>query len=127
MKKFCVVLLLMASAGVGTAFAKGCDTPKGAFDQVYCSGNLFNQTDKELNTAYAELRKKLSAGDKETLKNGQLAWIAQRNEECSYEKPSGYFVNLTCANRMTEERLDFIKARLRECNSTGCAKSRLGE
>ena len=127
MKKIYMALVLIAAAFSSTAWAKGCDTPKGAFDQVYCSGNLFHQVDNDLNKTYTELRAKLSNADREILKKGQLAWIENRNEECSYEKPSGYFVNLSCANDMTESRLDFLKARLRECNSTGCVRSRLGE
>ena len=113
MKKIKLALLTLALATSGAAFAKGCDTPKGAFDQVYCSGNAFNQADTALNKAYAKLRAQLSPAQKAELKSDQLAWISERNDECSYEKPSGYFVNLDCANRLTEERLDVLNARLR--------------
>ena len=113
MKKICAALFVLAAATSTSAFAKGCATPKGAFDQVYCAGNEFNKADTELNKTYGLLKKKLSKSDQETLRQEQLAWIKDRNDECSYEKPSGYFVNLDCANRMTEERVDELKSRLR--------------
>lgn len=112
-KTFAALVLIAAAAASSSAFAKGCDTPKGAFDQVYCAGNEFNKADTELNKTYAELKKKLSKSQQESLRQEQLAWIEERNEECSYQKPSGYFVNLDCANTMTEDRVDTLKARLR--------------
>jgi uncharacterized protein YecT (DUF1311 family) len=71
--------------------------------------------------------KKILGAQQEALKQGQLAWIKQRDDECSYEKPNGYYVNLGCAVKQTQSRLDFLKARQRECGSTGCVTSKLGE
>lgn len=125
MKKLGLALILV-SASFG-AQAAGCDTPRNAFDQLYCSSTIFAQTDKDLNTTYGALRKQLSSSQQETLKQGQLAWIKKRDDECSYEKPNGYYVNLSCAVKQTQERLAFLKARQRECGSTGCVTSKLGE
>lgn len=125
MKKIGLALIL---AGVSFGVqAAGCGTPRNAFDQVYCTSNLFSQADRDLNQAYGSLRKQLQPAQQEKLKKGQLNWIKQRDEECSYEKPSGYFVNLTCAVRYTQERMAFLKERERECTSTGCVESKLGE
>lgn len=124
MKKISIALMLFClSAG---AHAAGCAKPRNAFDQVYCAGNLFSQIDRDLNQAYASLRKNLNPAQQETLKQGQLGWIKQRDELCSYEKPNGYYVNLSCAVEQTQSRLAFLKERERECTSTGCVTSKLG-
>jgi uncharacterized protein YecT (DUF1311 family) len=132
MKKF--VLATFATLGLcavsigASAATTGCGVPRNAFDQVYCAGNLFGQIDKDLNTTYGSLRKHLNADQSTALKNGQLAWIKSRDEACSYEKPgAGYFVNLACAIDKTNERLAFLKDRERECSSTGCVTSKIGE
>lgn len=124
MKKSVVsVALLFVSLG---AHAAGCAAPKNAFDQVYCAGNFFTQVDRDLNVAYTSLRARLAPAGKELLKQGQLSWIKARNNKCSKEDESGFFVNLTCANDMTADRLAFLKERERECTSTGCVESKLG-
>ncbi len=117
------VLLLSVTSG---AYAAGCATPKSAFDQVYCAGTLFAQVDHDLNVEYGVLKKLIKPSGMSALKQGQLAWIKERNDQCSEEKPSGYFVNLDCANTMTQSRLAFLKERERECRSTGCVESKLG-
>jgi len=117
------VLLLLMTAG---AYAAGCATPKNAFDQVYCAGTLFAQVDHDLNVEYGNLRKNLKPTGLAALKQGQLAWIKDRNDQCSEEKSTGFFVNLDCANTMTQDRLAFLKERDRECTSTGCVESKLG-
>lgn len=119
-----VIGLSLASLG---AHAAGCGKPRNAFDTVYCAGNLFSQTDKSLNQSYSELRKELNAEQQNILKQSQLAWIKERDSKCSREDNSGYFVNLDCAINMSQDRLDFIKERLRECKSTGCESSKLAK
>lgn len=130
MKKFAMLLGAAASAAALLplgAHAAGCASPRNAFDQVYCSGNLFSQTDHDLNQEYSRLRTHLNSSQQAALKSGQLAWIRQRDEQCSEQKANGYFVNLTCAVHLTQARLDFLKERERECNSTGCVDAKLGQ
>jgi uncharacterized protein YecT (DUF1311 family) len=125
MKKLAVgCILIVAATG---SYAAGCAKPRNAFDQVYCAGNLFSQADRDLNTAYTSLRGHLNATQKESLKQGQVAWIKTRDAECSEEKSSGYFVNLGCAVEQTQGRLDFLKERERECLSTGCSSDKLSK
>ncbi|TCV90688.1 lysozyme inhibitor LprI family protein [Sulfurirhabdus autotrophica] len=124
MRKIGLALTLtLLSAG---AHAAGCATPKTAFDQVYCAGNLFSQVDHDLNVAYGKLKTHLNPATKDTLKRGQLSWIKERNDQCSKEDSTGFFVNLDCANTMTTDRLSFLKERERECTSTGCVESKIG-
>ncbi len=122
-----ILILMLASLSIG-AQAAGCVTkPRNAFDQVYCAGNLFAQVDRDLNQAYSGLRKHLTGAQQNLLKQGQLAWIAQRDAECSEEKANGYFINLDCAVNLTQSRLDFLKERERECLSTGCNSEKLAK
>ncbi|WP_397458773.1 lysozyme inhibitor LprI family protein [Pseudomonas asplenii] len=125
MKKVAIVLIAVVFP-LG-AHAAGCAKPRNAFDQVYCVGNLFSQADRDLNQEYTALRKHLNPTQQTTLKNSQLVWIKQRDNQCSEEKSNGYFVNLDCAVDMTQQRMTFLQKRERECTSTGCIESRLGE
>jgi uncharacterized protein YecT (DUF1311 family) len=120
------ISLLLATASVG-AYAAGCATPQNAFDQVYCAGNLYAQVDHDLNVAYGNLKKHLTAAQSNSLKTGQLAWIKQRDANCSESKADGFYVNLQCAVDTTQARLAFLKERDRECTSTGCVSSKIGE
>lgn len=104
----------------------GCAAPRNAFDNVYCAGNLFSQADHDLSQSYGDLRKRLDAGQQQSLKAGQLAWIKDRDAKCSEEKSDGYYVNLDCAVTMTQARMEFLKERMRECDSTGCVGAKLG-
>ncbi|GAB7128207.1 lysozyme inhibitor LprI family protein [Silvimonas sp. JCM 19000] len=126
-KKTLLTLAVATFALAAGAQAAGCAKPRNAFDQVYCAGNLFSQTDKTLNQAFGDLRKQLTAEQQATLKTSQLAWIKDRDAKCSREDSSGYFVNLDCAVTMTQERVDFLKERSRECSSTGCESSKLAQ
>jgi len=109
------------------AHAAGCAKPRNAFDQVYCVGSQFSQADRDLNQEYTVLRAHLNPTQQTSLKNGQVAWIKRRDNQCSEEKSNGYFVNLGCAIDMTQQRMTFLQERERECTSTGCVDSKLGE
>jgi len=125
MKKFTVVVA--AALFPLAAHAAGCGKPRNAFDQVYCASTVFSQADRDLNQQYSRLRTHLNPTQQTSLKNGQLQWLKQRDQQCSEEKDSGYFVNLDCAVNMTQQRLAFLQERERECSSTGCANDKLGQ
>ncbi|MDO4768994.1 MAG: lysozyme inhibitor LprI family protein [Brachymonas sp.] len=123
MKKSIALLALltpfMASAN------SNCDKPVNDFDGLYCLNKVYVEADKELNARYKELMPFLDSSGKSALKRGQLAWIRQRNNECSRREGNNFFVNLDCAARQTIERVQFLQDRLRECKSSGCLNSRL--
>lgn len=125
MKKF-AALLSVALLPIAS-HAAGCGKPRNAFDQVYCASTVFSQADRDLNAQYSRLRAHLNASQQGSLKTGQLAWLKQRDQQCSEEKDSGYFVNLECAVNMTQQRLAFLQERERECGSTGCVDAKLGQ
>jgi uncharacterized protein YecT (DUF1311 family) len=122
MKNLAVLGLLIAG---GWGLAGGCDNPGADFDYVYCATQLFVQTDKEINDVYRQLVGWLSAEGRTVLRTSQLAWIRSRNQQCTRVDAGSRTVNLDCATRMTQERTGFLKARIRECSSTGCVISRL--
>ena len=123
MKKFMLALLVLAS---GSAFANSaCDTPRNDFDGLYCLNKVYQEADKELNANYKALAAKLDAAGKQKLKSGQLAWIGNRNQNCSKRESSGFYVNLDCATQTTIERAQFLQDRVRECVSAGCQNSKL--
>ncbi|PZA07887.1 MULTISPECIES: lysozyme inhibitor LprI family protein [unclassified Meiothermus] len=120
-----MALALLAMTGFGLGKAAGCDNPGTDFDYVYCAIQLYQQADKDLNKVYKQLVGKLDAEGRSILRTSQLAWIRQRNQRCTEVAGDARLVNLDCALRMTTQRTDFLKARIRECNSTGCVNSRL--
>lgn len=108
--------------------AENCDNPVNDFDGLYCLTKVYLQADKELNNSYNQLSKKLNSKQRATLKRGQLAWLRERNDRCSYhDDENGFFVNMGCATRVTTHRVNFLNERVRECNAGSCRDSRLGE
>ncbi|MGC4010008.1 MAG: lysozyme inhibitor LprI family protein [Pseudomonas sp.] len=92
---------------------------------MYCLSTEYAQVDRELNNELGTLRKMLNDGQKAALKKSQIAWIKDRDAQCSYERDGGYFVNLQCAVDKTNEHLTVLRERERECQSTGCVDSKL--
>ena len=122
-KNLLPVLVLAVSSA---CFANSnCDKPVNDFDGLYCMNKLFVEADKELNQNYAEVVRKLDVEGKSSLKESQLYWIKQRNEQCSRKEKGEFFVNMRCVTEETISRSDFLKSRLRECVSSGCRNSKL--
>ncbi len=104
-----------------------CAHSSNPFDDVYCDIQVFHQADHQLNVDYGDLSKTLNAAQKASLKQGEIAWIKDRNKQCT-ESQDGYdFVAMDCAVEMTNKRDSFIKDRARECASTGCVDSAIGK
>jgi uncharacterized protein YecT (DUF1311 family) len=107
--------------------AQNCDKPVNDFDGLYCLTKVYLEADKELNNSYIKLNKVLSSTQKSKLKRGQLAWMRDRNDQCSYHDEGGFYVNMDCATRTTIKRVNFLNERARECSAGSCRDSRLGE
>lgn len=118
-------ILLFAILFTNTAFADNCDKPRDDFDGLYCLNKVYQESDKELNIAYKELRSLLNKSEKKALKKTQLNWIKERNSNCSFRKPGAFYVNLACTTRTTISRTNEIRDRIRECKATGCQASKL--
>ncbi|WP_394124329.1 lysozyme inhibitor LprI family protein [Psychrobacter nivimaris] len=107
--------------------AENCDKPNNDFDGLYCLTKVYLEADKELNNSYNKLSKLLNKQQKATLKRGQLAWMRERNDQCSYNDGDGFFVNMRCATNKTANRVNFLNERVRECNAGSCRDSRLDD
>ncbi|PJI49821.1 MAG: hypothetical protein CTR55_10825 [Pseudomonas sp.] len=126
MRKTVLSLTALATGLLSTDLAlAACEKPRNAFDSVYCLSTEYAQVDRELNNEFGTLRKMLNDGQKAALKKSQIAWIKDRDAQCSYERDGGYFVNLQCAVDKTNERLAVLRERERECQSTGCVDAKL--
>src|SRR5690606_2297682 len=69
-----------------------CDKPINDFDGLYCLNKVYGEADKELNERYQELVPLLDAPGKAALKRGQIAWMKQRNSQCSRREGNSFFV-----------------------------------
>jgi len=119
------ITLALALTLPGAAKADNCDQGNlTGFDSVYCFSKIFLGEDSRLNENYATLRGLLSGNQRGTLRDAQRNWIAARDRACMVAPTT---VNVDCALRETQERADFLQARITECRSVGCATSRLNE
>jgi uncharacterized protein YecT (DUF1311 family) len=104
-----------------------CANTNSPFDDVYCDIQVFHQADHQLNDDYGALKKLLNPAQQASLKQGEVAWIKDRNAQCTQSDNDYEYVAMDCAVAMTNKRDDFIKARERECSSTGCVDSELAK
>lgn len=109
------------------AFADNCDSTRNTYDAVYCDGKVYVHADKELNKNYQELRKQLNNEQKSVLKRSQLAWIKERDQQCSSQSNQGEVISTTCQLNKTQERNSWLRERIRECKTIGCKTSALKE
>ena len=100
--------------------AQNCDKPINDFDGLYCLTKVYLEADKELNNSYTKLNKVLNSTQKSKLKRGQLAWMRDRNDQCSYHDEGGFYVNMDCATRTTIKRVNFLNEQARECSAGSC-------
>lgn len=119
------IILVTTSMLTPLVFADNCDKPRDDFDGLYCLNKVYQESDKELNEAYTELRKFLNDEEKKQLKKTQITWIKQRNNNCSFRKDENFFVSLGCTTKTTVSRTNTLKDRIRECKATGCQPSKL--
>ncbi len=117
------VFALVAAAGAKA----DCANTNSPFDDVYCDIQVFHQADHQLNDDYGALKKLLNPAQQASLKQGEVAWIEDRNSQCTQSDNDYEYVSMDCAVSMTNKRDDFINARERECASTGCVDSELAK
>ena len=109
------VFMLMGSS---LTFADNCESTRNAYDDIYCTNKIFASADAELNKNYKTLQGKLNTSQKSILKKSQLAWIRERDAQCSDNEERRVFVN--CNLEQTQERNAWLIERIRECNTVGC-------
>lgn len=121
-----IIAMLFALLPV-KVFADNCDSTRNTYDAVYCDGKVYVNADNELNKNYQELRKQLNNEQKNILKSSQLAWIKERDQQCSSESNRGEVISTTCQLNKTQERNSWLRERIRECKTIGCKTSALKE
>lgn len=111
--------------GITTVYADNCDSARNTYDDIYCTNKIYASADADLNKNYQALRAKLTTAQRNTLKKSQLAWIRQRDAECTDSNRNS--VDVQCRLQTTQERNHWLQERLRECQTVGCKTSRLSE
>ncbi len=119
------IILLVSMFAFGFGKAAGCERTSTEFDGLYCVVQLYVQADKELNDVYKELFGKLNKQGQGLLRVAQIKWIAARDQASGKMLDGERVFYMDTATQMTTERAAFLKACLRECNSTGCVNSKL--
>jgi uncharacterized protein YecT (DUF1311 family) len=127
MRRSLIVAAVMLVHVTGARGQSACDKPRNDFDGVYCLSKIYQQADQDLNDSYARLRQQLNPAEENELRSGRLAWLRNRDAECSRHEPEGFYVNLACATKVTIARNQFLENRYRECISSGCLGSRPDE
>ncbi|OTG90070.1 lysozyme inhibitor LprI family protein [Acinetobacter sp. ANC 3813] len=101
--------------------ADNCEQARNTYDDVYCTNKLYASAEAELNKNYQLLRGKLSENQKKILKKSQLAWIHERDAQCTTDTG----IDVSCRLSTTQERNNWLRERLRECVAIGCKTNML--
>ena len=120
-----IILALFCSLIASLSFADNCDNTRNTYDDIYCTNKIYASADADLNKNYQALRAKLNTAQRNMLKKSQLAWIRQRDAECTDSNRNS--VDVQCRLQTTQERNHWLQERLRECQTVGCKTSRLSE
>ncbi|WP_456433594.1 lysozyme inhibitor LprI family protein [Nitratifractor sp.] len=103
--------------------AQADDIYDRTFDTIYLSNRVYVALDNRLANVYRRLRRYLGPQGRRILVTSEKDWIHRRDHRCAY--PETHSVDIACAIRETRERLRFLEARLRECETVGCRIDRL--
>ncbi|MEM6307222.1 MAG: lysozyme inhibitor LprI family protein [Pseudomonadota bacterium] len=102
--------------------ADNCDPMPSGFDGVYCFAKIYHGLDAELNTAYKNLRARLTKSERQILLDAQRGWIAKRNRDCMSGAST---VNLNCAIDYTRNRTRELHDLENTCKMVGCPTTQL--
>lgn len=117
------IISIFALIFMGTAYADNCENPRNTYDDIYCTNKIFQSADRELNKSYTDLRTYLTTEQKTLLKRSQIAWIRERDAQCSSDEKGVVYVQ--CNTQQTIERNAWLRERIRECKTVGCQTQRL--
>lgn len=120
-----IVFAFLCSLVMTSVYADNCDSARNTYDDIYCTNKIYASADVDLNKNYQALRVKLNTAQKNILKKSQLAWIRQRDANCTDSNRNS--VDVQCRLQTTQERNHWLQERLRECQTVGCKTSRLSE
>lgn len=107
--------ILLLLAGGGAVAATRCDKIERVDALNECLGDEFGMADKALNSAYAELRRKLTPERQEVLKKAETSWIALRDNDCDFEASAAaggtayQSLYLSCQIHTTKRRIRLLQ------------------
>ena len=91
---------------------------------TYCLSKLFVESDNELNDVYKELKGKIDAVTQKALKDTEIRWIKYRTSKCEVSPGT---IDVRCSYEVNRDRTNFLRDRLRECNSRMCDNAAIGK
>lgn len=94
-----------------------CAKYHSSYDQTYCIAKLFLASDNELNDVYKKLKERLKGDSQKGLVQVQRDWIKHRNGACEGGTGS---IDVDCNYRVNRERTNYLRDRLRECETGSC-------
>ncbi|HGM7842887.1 TPA: lysozyme inhibitor LprI family protein [Serratia marcescens] len=113
-KKFlCIVIFTLSSSN---SFALSCASPINSYDRTYCAGSEMIQLDQNLNEQYKKTINSLIKEERKTVKNAQIRWIRNRDNDCSSDGE----INVSCVNEKMRKRIETLRQIERECKASGC-------
>lgn len=122
MKKMLLALSLAIAANA-FAIETNCDKYKESYGRTYCLSKLFVESDNELNDVYQELRGKISKEAQKSLKDTEIRWIKYRTSKCEVSPGT---IDVRCSYEVNRDRTNYLRDRLRECNSRMCDNAAIG-
>lgn len=81
----CLALLLLAVPATLRAQHPSCDEARTQADMNACAALTWARADTALNQVYQQVVQAIDAGQRETLREGQRAWIRLRDADCQVE------------------------------------------
>ena len=107
-------VLLMVTAGTAVS-ASPCDKMERTDALNACLGEELQVADKALNSAYVEIRRRLTPERQELLKKAETSWIELRDRDCDFEASAAtggaayQSLYLSCQIQGTRSRLHLLQ------------------
>ena len=102
------------------SYAYNYENPRNRYDNIYYINKIFAS---DLNKSYMELSRYLNREQKTILKRSQVAWIKDRDANCSSKERGAVYVN--CNTEQTIERNAWLRKWIREWKMANCQTNNL--
>jgi uncharacterized protein YecT (DUF1311 family) len=106
------------------ALTEQCESYHTSYDRTYCVAKLFMASDQELNDAYGKLKAGVQGATRQGLVQTQRDWMKYRDSTCE-SRPGE--IGVGCNYRVNRERTNYLRDRLRECETGSCNNDRIAQ
>ncbi|MBI4382781.1 MAG: DUF1311 domain-containing protein [Nitrospinae bacterium] len=79
-----MVVILACPVAWGKVWAENCLDADSQSEMNFCASNEAKETDRELETVYKKLLKKIDPEDQARLRAAQSAWVVYRRKQCEF-------------------------------------------